>query len=468
MANAYITNDYSTGQVAVLNTATNTVSATISVSGDPIGIALSPDGSYAYTANENNFTVGVINLTAVPPSVSYINLPSGTYPQYVAVSPDGSQIWVSNIGNNTVSVISGGSVTHTISLSGKPGYIAFTPDGNYAYVPVNATAGVSTSATVNIYSTGSSPSLAHTVSLSYLDANGVAISEDGSYAYVTNFNAEFGPYYLVVIATSGTPSIYTSIAVGSDPWAVAVRPNANEVYVLNQGAGTVSVIDTATNTVTATIDAVSSDEGYNIAFTSDGIIAFVANVTSAGTVAAINAITHVVSNITVYPGVYTLGVATYGATPLVPSAVAYIPNSGTGTVYAVNTITSNVIAAITVETSPIGIAYSPGGQYVFVANYTSGTVSVISTVTGTVIQTITVGTNPFGIAVSPSGNYIYVTNQSSNSVSIITIPSFTVTTITTGVGSAPTGVAVTPNNAYFYVTNYSGGTVSVFMLPRAH
>ena len=39
--------------VSVINTATNTVSATITVGTNPNGISVSPDGSKVYVANEN-------------------------------------------------------------------------------------------------------------------------------------------------------------------------------------------------------------------------------------------------------------------------------------------------------------------------------------------------------------------------------------------------------------------------------
>ena len=37
--------------VSVINTATNTVSATITVGTDPYGVSVSPDGSKVYVAN---------------------------------------------------------------------------------------------------------------------------------------------------------------------------------------------------------------------------------------------------------------------------------------------------------------------------------------------------------------------------------------------------------------------------------
>jgi YVTN family beta-propeller protein len=48
------------------------------------------------------------------------------------------------------------------------------------------------------------------------------------------------------------------IPVGSNPWGVAVAPDGSKVYVTNTIDNTVSVIGTATNTVTATIPVVET------------------------------------------------------------------------------------------------------------------------------------------------------------------------------------------------------------------
>src|SRR5262249_57229025 len=62
--NAYITNsgvppDFF-GTVSVIDTTSNTVAATIPVGSAPFGVAVSPDGSTVYVANEFDNTVSVI------------------------------------------------------------------------------------------------------------------------------------------------------------------------------------------------------------------------------------------------------------------------------------------------------------------------------------------------------------------------------------------------------------------------
>jgi YVTN family beta-propeller protein len=62
--------------VSVINTATNTVVATVPASG-PVGVAVNPAGTFAYVANQNNGTVSVIN-TATNTVVATV--PVGTTP----------------------------------------------------------------------------------------------------------------------------------------------------------------------------------------------------------------------------------------------------------------------------------------------------------------------------------------------------------------------------------------------------
>ncbi|MFD4620355.1 YncE family protein, partial [Streptomyces sp. NPDC058475] len=57
---AYVTND-SSGTVSVIDTATNTVTATIPVGTAPQGVALTPDGTRVYVTNSGSDTVSVID-----------------------------------------------------------------------------------------------------------------------------------------------------------------------------------------------------------------------------------------------------------------------------------------------------------------------------------------------------------------------------------------------------------------------
>jgi YVTN family beta-propeller protein len=175
------------------------VTATIPVGKDPTGVAVSPDGSKVYVANQIDGTVSVI-ATASNSVTATVTV--GSSPQGVVVTPDGSKAYVANFGSNNVSVITTASNT----VAGA--------------IPV-----------------GTSP-------------YGVATTPDGSKVYVAN---EFSNN-VSVIATAGN-TVVATVAVGSRPVGVAVTPDSSKVYVANLVASTVSVITTASNTVTATLNA---------------------------------------------------------------------------------------------------------------------------------------------------------------------------------------------------------------------
>src|SRR6516162_8536041 len=83
--NAYITNDGS-GNVSVIDTATNTVTATIPVGTAPFAVAVSPNGGTVYVANQHSNNVSVIDTATNKVSAT---ITVGREPGGVAVTPDG-------------------------------------------------------------------------------------------------------------------------------------------------------------------------------------------------------------------------------------------------------------------------------------------------------------------------------------------------------------------------------------------
>jgi YVTN family beta-propeller protein len=89
-------------------------------------------------------------------------------------------------------------------------------------------------------------------------------------------------------------SIFSRICFASSPLnGVAVNPSGTKVYVPNSWSNNVSVIDTAINTVTATVPVGSHPNG--VAFTSDGKKVYVTNAISDGTVDVIDTATNTVT-----------------------------------------------------------------------------------------------------------------------------------------------------------------------------
>jgi YVTN family beta-propeller protein len=277
----------------------------------------------------------------------------------------------------------------------------------------------------------------------------VAVTPNGLYAYVTNYGAAS-----VSVISTASNTVTATVPVGTSPLGVAVTPNGLYAYVTNLGDASVSVISTASNTVTATVPVGASPLG--VAVTPNGLYAYVTN----GGGASVSVISTASNTVT---ATVPVG-ASPGGVAVTPSGLyAYVTNGGGASVSVISTASNTVTATVPVGASPGGVAVTPNGLYAYVTNYDGASVSVISTASNTVTATITVGATPGGVAVTPSGLYAYVTNGGGASVSVISTASNTVTA-TVPVGNGPLGVAVTPNGLYAYVANGGGASVSVISI----
>ena len=113
---AYIPN-YTSNNVSVIDTSNNTVTATVGVGNNPLGISVSPDGTKVYVSTSNNVSVIRTSDNTVTATVGVGNNPVG-----ISVSPDGTKVYVSNESSNNVSVIrtSDNTVTATVGVGSGP------------------------------------------------------------------------------------------------------------------------------------------------------------------------------------------------------------------------------------------------------------------------------------------------------------------------------------------------------------
>jgi YVTN family beta-propeller protein len=95
---AYVTN-YNSSTVSVIDTATNTVVATIGIEGKPIAAAVSPDGKRVYVACQGSFAGVSVLETASNTVTAKIAVGNGT--DGVAVTPDGKHAYVASAGSPT-------------------------------------------------------------------------------------------------------------------------------------------------------------------------------------------------------------------------------------------------------------------------------------------------------------------------------------------------------------------------------
>ena len=266
----------------------------------------------------------------------------------------------------------------------------------------------------------------------------------GPCAYVTNQDSD-----TVSVLDTATNTVRANPVAGDAPDFVAVHPLGTRVYVSNTVRRTITVISTATNAILATIPSVSGalavhPTGTRL-YVADGVLS---NVT------VIDTATNTV--LTLIPvGGNPSGVA---VTP--DGTRLYVANQFNATVAVINALTNTIITTIGVGGTPSGVAVHPAGTRVYVVSTTSNFVAVIDPAINTVISTVPVLGSPVGIAVNPAGTRIYVTNASLASLTVIDAGNNSqITTIP--VGNTPQGVSVHPASTFVYVANSLSNTVSV-------
>lgn len=329
----------------------NTVVATINVGTNPSGIAVTHDNSFVYVANSGSNTVSVINTS----NNSVQTIDGFNTPYSVTINPANTLVYVTNsgqgAGQNTVSVIdiATNNITATIDGLLGPDAVVITPDGLTAYVAN--------------YGFPNIPTPGTTVSVVDLTTN---------------------------LVTQQIPTGGQYVA------ALAISPNGQFVYAANyntgnEGSGTISVIDTATNNVVTTIDGFFGP--YTMVVTPDGNYLYVTN---------------------------------FGSNNFIPIGT---------TANEVNLATNAIVDTIPLGNQPAGLAQTPDGTLFYATNYNDangvpgpGTVNLINATNNMVIAPIiTVGSGPGAVAISPNGQFAYVSNYISNTVSVISLQSFQIT-----------------------------------------
>jgi YVTN family beta-propeller protein len=198
----YVTNmgdiNHPGGTVSVINTAINKVTATVKVGSSPNGIVVTPDGKKVFVANEDN-TISIVDATKNKVIKTILLINSDGVPFSGAVSPDGKKVYF----------LDG-------DQSGKHVLVIDTTKNKLIeslYLPTN-------------------------------EAGEITISPDGKTLYATVINSEY-----VEVLDLTTCNVTATISVGSQPDGIIVSPDGKKAYVANSVDNTISVINTAKNTV---------------------------------------------------------------------------------------------------------------------------------------------------------------------------------------------------------------------------
>ena len=296
-------------------------------------------------------------------------------------------------------------------------------------------------------------------------------------------------------------SVIATITVGTGPYGAIFNPITGHVYTADIASSTVSVIDTASNSVLTTIHLPNNYTPRELALDSKRNYIYTANIFS-NTLSVIDAATNnvidtiqssgsIVDGVTYDPvndHIYAVNAGSGsvsvidGATRTVIDTIAigsdpkqgifdpqngltYIPNRGSGTVSVIDGSSRTVVATVPNVPNPVFLTYDSANRNIYAANHDTQVVSVIDSLTNNVINTITVGSDPSGVGYDPDNGDIYVGVHGGNYVAVINgLNNQVIGTVT--VGSGPVTPVYDPVHHNVYVTNYQsneapGNTVSV-------
>jgi YVTN family beta-propeller protein len=396
--------------VSVINTATKAIT-TVPVGTFPTYIAINPAGTKAYVTNREDGTVSIIDVDTLTVTKTII---AGLGPagiQFVQAGNTKYQVWVANLYSDSISIIDPvtDTVFRTLSAGDYPYAFGNFVVPNISPPPLRAYIANAGSDNVSVIDTSTNTVVTTAPVVDY--PYGVAVHPLETDAFVVNFG---GPGYISKIDSETFGVVSTQL--GWAPRSIGINPSGSRVYVPNGNvygsSSYVSVIDASSN---AEIDTLGvSLSPFAAAVHPSGNPLYVSSVDPASTaVWAIDTTTKQITDIIV--GGRTLGLA------VSPSGDRlYATNFTSTSVDVINTATNAVID--TVPLTPTvqalyGIAVNPAGTKVYVGGYTlEGGIAVIDTEDLTVTKTIPAPDHIMGISFLPDGTRAYAVNMGSNRV----------------------------------------------------
>jgi YVTN family beta-propeller protein len=393
-------------------------------------------------------------------------------------------------------------VIATIPVGSNPQSAAVNPVTNKIYVANNTCSDMPpcpSAGTVSVIDGATNNTLSVNVGVAPVV---VAANSVTNYTYVVNncgndLNCASGGTMTVI--NGATNNVVATVTVGSNPYGVAVNSVTNKIYVSNicgtdltcsTESGTVTVIDGATNNVSATVPVganpyvpvVNSVTNKIYVPNACGTDPTCAQPSSPGTVTVIDGATNGTQsvNVGVFPD--AADIDTSANVIYVANECGDDPNcASTATVTAIDGTSLNPADVPIGGYYPFAIGVNSVTHMIYVPstcfgdpscnNAPNGTVTVVMgswpTFTYTSVPTGAAVPIPDSIAVNSVTNKIYVANQCGNDPNcasdgtVTVIDGATLDTTNVGVGSRPFGLAANSATNRVYVPNFLDATVSV-------
>lgn len=216
-------------------------------------------GPLAWITNQGSHDVSVVDLTS---ETVIDTVPVGRSPAGVAASPSAHRVYITNPGSNEISAIDVATrkVVATASVGQGAVGIEAAPDGKRVYVSDWFGARL-------IALDASSLAPLFTVALGASPA-GIAVSPDSRTVYVAE--RDDNRIAVIDVGRAGHPRIVKRIAVGEHPFGLMLDTRRRRLYSIDVYADRLTVIDLKRHRVSGTVKVGKAPYGAALARGSDG------------------------------------------------------------------------------------------------------------------------------------------------------------------------------------------------------
>ncbi|MBX9570066.1 MAG: beta-propeller fold lactonase family protein [Candidatus Obscuribacterales bacterium] len=223
-----------------ISTTSNTVLNSTTVSGvgsSPLSIAISPDGLRIYVADANLNLLHVYDATTLAELAA--PAPTGANPRSLAFSNDGKQLFVANHNSNTISVHDPITLltTQVIPTTGTPISVIYNTSNSTIYAALDS------NNTLFGFDMLNSKALVP-VALAAIPTS-IGRCPCGTKLFVSAPQSGL----LQGVSLIGAPIVDTPIANGNQINGMAITPNGSYAYMTEPTAGQVSIVQTLTSSV---------------------------------------------------------------------------------------------------------------------------------------------------------------------------------------------------------------------------
>ncbi|HEX8681952.1 MAG TPA: Ig-like domain-containing protein [Ardenticatenaceae bacterium] len=323
---------------------------------------------------------------------------------------------------------------------------------------------------------------AHSTTITYAPGTGYiwAVNPDND-----SLRLVYGPLYSTV----------TERRVGDNPRTVAVAPTG-DIWVANQGSGTISVLENA-GRLRTTILLPRGSQPYGVAFSPNGSAAYV-TLQATGRLLKIDPATYQIVG-DLFVGPTPRGIAISGDSQRI-FVSRFISSDGYGEVTEVNGATFQVVRPLRLGLDPgpdteasgrglpnylSSLTISPDGRQLWIPSKKDNTVRglwrdgqplTFESTVRTIVSQVDLTTNrevlgarldlndrdmAVAVAFSPLGDYLFVATQGSNSIEVFDAYNRQLVTSIPNVGLAPQGLMVSAEG-FLFVQNFMSRSIAIY------